>query len=619
MEFLHPPEGESNRIILLLIVKKGQKSRLIWYDWNADVPLHRSQLRPNTMVLHPDEQLPLLLIPLEKNTAFILVCEKRIVLIKDILTGSIQRFFHRLASEQEPEEPGVSMRRPIWVQWARPMRSKKLRPNQDYIVLCREDGIVQYMVIDDGIRQMIDSNHNVGRLGVNINTSFATVDLGLYTEDLLIAGGDESDGGLWGFPPRQQRPNQRGTIPNWTPINDFTVANVPINRQNAGIAAAANNALKGQQRLFACSGRGKHGAISELRYGVEAAKKISTVDPLGDELRNGVLGIWALHGSYENIGEQGRQNEYLKDVTYIILSHPLRTYLLRLWLKQDPNPTSDDVGLLEADVHLIGDDSGLDLNARTITAGRTARGLTIQITETSLRVTSLPLPKLPKDEDIKEENTEDTKPDKSQLDAERFQPTYTYGFGESQILAACIYTAADKTFTVLATQRNGQFYLEFGSFATEYQPLDQRLSLQAQPSCLSLLEIDSDILVLVGTLAGELEIYLPRGIGSGILTLGTTIHHAFAGLFGICDSIATIARATSKGVQSLLVCGLRDGTVEILNLSKGVDRWTCEATNFLGCYEKKAHADSGNRPSKSLRKVGLRSHLRDCAQGCNDK
>lgn len=613
MEFLHPPEGESNRIILLLVVAEGHKSRLIWYDWNADMPLHQSQLRPNKMPLHQDEQLPLLLIPLMKNTAFILVCEKRMVLFKDILTGNIQRFFHRLAAEQEPQEPGVSMRRPIWVQWARPMRSKKLRPNEDNIVLCREDGIVQYMVIDHGIKQMIDSNHNVGRLGVNINTSFATLDLGLYTEDLLVAGGDESDGGLWDFSPRRNRPNQRGTIPNWTPINDFVVADVPIDRQNAGTAAAANNASKGQQRLFACSGRGKHGAISELRYGVEARKKISTVDPLGDELKNGVLGIWALHGFYGNTGEQDRQNEYLEDVTYIILSHPLRTYLLRMSLKQDPKPDSEDVGLLEADVDLIGDDSGLDLNARTIAAGRTTRGVTLQITETSLRVTSLPSPSLPKDRGIKEEATEDRKPDQSQLDVESSR--YTYPFVESRILAACIHTSADNTITVLATQRDGQFYLEFGSLATEYELLDQRILLYAQPSCLALLETNNEIFVLVGTLAGELEIYLPGDIGSGLLTPATTIHHAFAGPFGICDSIATIARATKEEMQPLLVCGLRDGTVETLNLSKGVD--TCKAITPLGSTQN-VHADMGNRPSKSSRKVGLRSYFRDCSQGHND-
>lgn len=565
MEFLHPPEDESNRIILLLVVERDRQSRLIWYDWNADMTLQQSQLRPNQMPLHPDEQLPLLMIPLEKHTAFILVCEKRMVLIKDILTGSLQRFFHRLDAEQEPQEPGISHRRPIWVQWARPMRSKKTRPNEDNIYLCREDGVVQYMVIDHSIKQMIDSNHNVGRLGVNINTSFAAVDLGLYSEDLLVAGGDESDGGLWDFPPRQKCPDQRGTTPNWSPINDFAVANVPIDWQNAGIAATANNASKGQQRLFACSGRGEHGAISEIRYGVEASSKISTVD-LRDDLKNGVLGIWALHGFYGNIGEQDRQKERLKDATYVILSHPLRT----------------SVGLLEPDVDLIGDDMGLDLNSRTIAVGRTIGGLTIQITESSIRATTLLLPVARNDKIFKEEDTEDGKPDKSQFDAERPQSGYTYPFGDSRILAACIHTATENTIAVLATQRDEQFYLEFGSFATQYEPLDHRIPLHSQPSCLSLLETQNEILVLVGTLAGELEIYLPGDIGSGLLTHATTIHHTFTGPFRICDSIATVARGTKKGVQPLLVCGLRDGTVETLDLSKGVD--TCEFTISPGFY-----------------------------------
>lgn len=572
MEFLHPPENELNRIILLLVVARGHESKLIWYDWNADMPLHQSQLRPNKMPLHPDEELPLLLIPLTKNTAFILVCEKRMVLIKDILTGSCHRFFHRLAAEQEPQEPGISTRRPIWVQWARPMRSKKrLRPNEDNIILCREDGIVQYMVIDPGIEGMIDSNHHVGRLGVNINTSFATVDLGLYTQDLLVAGGDESDGGLWDFPPRQIGPNQRGTMPNWAPINDLAVANVPNDRQNAGSAAAANNASKGQPRLFACSGRGIHGAISEIRYGVEASKKMSTVDldhNLVDELKNGVLGVWAFHGFYGKIGEQDEQSQHPKDVTCIIVSHPLRTYLLLLPRKGDQ--------------YLIGDDVGLDLNARTIAAGCTIRGLTIQITESSLRATSLHVPALLKEIKVKEEGVEEKKPEKSQLDAERPQ-TYEYHFGDSRILAACMHITADNTITVVAAQRNEQFYLEFGIFDAKYQPLDQRIPLRAHPSCLSLLETGDETLVLVGTLAGELEIHLPGDIGSGLLTPATPIQHAFTGPFGICDSVAAISRATKTGVEQFLVCGLRDGTVETLQLSKGVGTYhvsLCEKLAF---------------------------------------
>ena len=570
MEFIHPPEGDLNRVILLLVVARNNQSRLIWYDWNGDMPLHQAQLRPNKIPLRPDEQLPLLLIPLLKNAAFILVCERRMVLIKDVLTGGFHRYYHHLAYEQESQEPGASQRRPIWVQWARPMRSKKMRPNEENIILCREDGIVQYMVIDHGIKQMIDSNHNVGKLDVNISTSFATIDLGPNTNDLLIAGGDESNGGLWDFPPRQISPNHRGTVPNWTPIHDLAVANVPTDRQDAGAAAAAENASKRQQRLFACSGRGKHGAISEIRYGVEGSQKMRTIE----KLANGVLGIWALHGSYGNAVEEFRDDKHLADVTLIILSHPLGTYLLQLWPKKDPESNNEQVGLLDADVSPIGRDVGLDIYSRTIAVGRTIQGLTIQITESSIRATLLPLP-LPVDNDgIKEEDTEDTKPEKNQLDAESSQPRYMYQFVDSRTLAACIHTNENNTIIVLAAQRDGHFYVEFGTLTTEYQPFDQTIPLHAQPSCLSLLAIEDELLVLVGTLAGELEVYLQGGIVSGLVNTDTTIRHAFAGPFGICDSIAAMERTTTKGIQPLLVCGLRDGTVETLNLSKGVG--TCE-------------------------------------------
>ena len=616
MEFLHPPEGESNRIILLLVVAKSNHSRLIWYDWNGDMALHQVQLRPNKIPLHPDEQMPLLLIPLIKNCALILVCEKRIVLIKDILTGSFQRYFHHLAFEQESQEPGASQRPPIWVQWARPMRSKKVRPNEESIILCREDGIVQYMVIDHGTKKMIDSNYNVGRLGVNINTSFAAVDLGLDADDLLVAAGNESDGGLWDFPPRKRDPNQHGIMPNWTPINDFVVANVPADRQNAGTAAAANNASKGQQRLFACSGRGKHGAISEMRYGVEASKKISTValhDESKNEVLDGVLGIWALHGFYGDIVE--RDSRLVPDVTLIVMSHPSRTYLLQLRLEQDLDPRKDKVGLLEADVDFIGHDLGLDLSCRTIAVGRTNQGLTVQITETSIRVTSLPLPILETKNDVKEEDTEDRKPAKDQIDEERSRPRYMYSSEDSRILAACIHATASDTIIVLATQQEGYFYLEFGTFAKGYQPLNQRIPLHAQPSCLSLLAIENGLLVLVGTVAGELEVYAPGDIVSGLLNTAAIIRHAFASPFGICDSIATMARVTTQGVQPLIVCGLRDGTVETIDLSKGVD--TCGFTAQLDSTDD-VHADNHNRSANCLRENLNWPHFRVCPQRRND-
>ena len=600
MEFLHPPEGESNRIILLLVVATSNQSRLIWYDWNGDMPLHQAQLKPNKIPLHPEEQLPLLLIPLIKNCAFILVCEKRIVLIKDILTGGFQRYFHRLAFEQESQEPGASQRRPIWVQWARPMRSKKVRPNEENIILCREDGIVQYMVVDHGVKQMIDSNYNVGRLGVNINTSFATVDLGLYTSDLLVAAGNEGDGGLWDFPPRKRDPNQHCIMPNWTPINDFAVANVPVDRQNAGTAAVANNASKRQQRLFACSSRGKHGAISEIRYGVEASKKISTVvlhDESKNEVLDGVLEIWALHGFYGDIVE--RDSRHVPDVTLIVLSHPSRTSLLQMQLQQDLDPQKDKVGLLEADVSFIGHDLGLDLSSRTIAVGRTNQGLVVQITEASIRITSLPLPVLETRNGVKEEDTEDRKPDKDQIDAEWSRPRYVYSSEESRILAACIHATDKITIIVLATQQEGCFYLEFGTFTKGYQPLDQRIPLHAQPSCLSLLAIENGVLVLVGTLAGELEVYAPGDIVSGHLNFAASTRYAFARPFGICDSIATMSRVTTKGVQPLIVCGLRDGTVETIDLSKGVG--SCEFTDQLDPTDD-VHADNRKRPANCLRK-----------------
>ena len=283
------------------------------------------------------------------------------------------------------------------------------------------------------------------------------------------------------------------------------------------------------------------------------------------------MGIWALHGDYKKGWEKPRKDKHLEDVKYIILSYAQRTNILRLWLIQDPNPErdekgnlkSDDVGLLKFSLHFIGDEDdgmGLDLSSRTIALGRATRGLTIQITETSLRATSLPFPP-PEYSDIEAEVTEDKKPNKSELEDERSQERYMAG---------------DNTIVTLAAQQEGQFYVEFGTFAAKYQPLDHKITLQSRPSCLSVLVVEGLTFVLIGTLAGKLEVYVTAEIVAGPFNPAANFRHAFAGPFGICDSLATITRTTTMGLQPLLVCGLRDGTVEILSLSKVEDK--CEFT-----------------------------------------
>lgn len=89
----------------------------------ADSQYRKIHSTPHTHILSKYETLPLLMIPLKVHTGFILVCEQRIAVYKEILTGNPICYYHQLEHQEEPEQPGSSRNAPLWVQWARPMRS----------------------------------------------------------------------------------------------------------------------------------------------------------------------------------------------------------------------------------------------------------------------------------------------------------------------------------------------------------------------------------------------------------------------------------------------------------------------------------------------------------------
>lgn len=160
---------------------------------------------------------------------------------------------------------------------------------QDNIYLCREDGVVRFLEISENIRGMIESGHDAGQLKVNIDTAFASLDLGPLSDDLLAVGGNQSSGGLWFFAPRAGA-RLTFTIPNWTPTIDIAITETPEQPSNI-LRVPTNGAVRKRARIFASTGRGpSHGEITEMRYGIQG-EVVGELPPVG----NGVSQIWALH------------------------------------------------------------------------------------------------------------------------------------------------------------------------------------------------------------------------------------------------------------------------------------------------------------------------------------
>lgn len=514
MEFLHPPKDGTNHVNLLLIVSKNGKTRLLLYEWDYFLDIRRAELKGNGLPIEPEDQLPLLLIPLTFAAAFVLVSERRITVYQDILSGSAKSHVHHAVHDKSPEPAPSSGRQPVWTQWARPMRSEHYGETRDQIFLCREDGVVRFIIINEKKQGMFDSNHVAGILDVNINTAFAAIDLGSGVYDLLVAGGDMCDGGSWAFLPRMLSPYGFTRFLNWAPIADIEM----VNDVKSGTSECCAIA---RQRLFACTGRGsKNGSVTEFRYGTLASKIGATVD-LGDAARQGVLDMWALpvnswSGEEDNV--EGTEKGVL-----LLISHVNDTELVFL-------PFAE-----EADPYSVTQDIGFDVNARTITAGSTDADILIQVTSRTIRAISF----------------------------ESSVRPYASSMHNENIVAACIQRVPNKTTLLLTIIHNEQgFQLHQGHIGTEndcitYEELGGIVNLPSEPTCVSIRWISDRIFAFVGTVNGALQIYHAEAGAS----LSPQYEHFFGDEYAVCDSIAVI---TSGSNGQLIICGLRNGEVQVL-------------------------------------------------------
>ena len=514
MEFLHTPEGQGthNRVILLLIISRGQRSRLVCYEWDSATSLANANPVGDGHRLRADEQLPLLLIPLKKSTAFMLVFEKRFTVYKDILTGNPIAHTLPLCTHESLDVPPNSQKLPIWTQWARPHRHDIYSQNQDNIYLCREDGVVDFLEFKSGA-QMIDSTHHVGELGVNVLTAFASIDLDLGNRpDLLVVSGDECDGGGWLFEARRNAAKSF-VISNWTSMVDFmSTDDVDVLEAYPHQSAMRLTTNKLPKRLFACTGRGKkHGGLTEIRYGVEWRKEVKRQSSFGIS-QIGVLQMWVLDG-------------FAVNTRLILLSYPTHTSLFR---SIDKRPFEE---VLENDYTNIDFDSG------TLAAGASSSGLIVQVTKNSLQVACYGL-------DVK--------------------PFYQM----AEFVAACVRVCgeeASETLLLLACVNDSAYHLHLSSFELDrdiisHHEIGSSVQVSAQPTFVSIERVGREYFAFVGTAAAILQVFRlePR---SGLTLISD---YNFEGTFAVCDTVAVLDSPSGGDTKNFILCGLRNGTLQIL-------------------------------------------------------
>lgn len=374
--------------------------------------------------------------------------------------------------------------------------------------------MVRFLEISEESEIMVDASMKAGILGCNIDTAFASLDLGLDRDDLLFAGGDMSNGGLYLFQARQS-PEYVQCIPNWAPSIDFIAAAVKPPETRASKCSSPNaDTGSVRDRLFAGAGRGyMHGAVTELRFGLQARMGATL------ELEDcGILRLWTL-----------------PDVTgtglYLLLAYSLQSSLLHVSVDASVVTDAQD------------ESTGLDFGSSTLTAGATPEGLVLQVTERSIRVSTI-----------------STAEPRFVLDS------------EDKIVAAAIESGTSSIITAVRSRDVIMMHLArltvanmAGAMLSE---VGHSLVLPSEPTCLSVEKVGGTLLVLVGTAAGTLQIFR-MSLASGLIPLleQPLAQESDCGTFAVCESLATATG--DRG--TMLVCGLRNGSLAVFHVALNPD------------------------------------------------
>ncbi|KAI1765486.1 hypothetical protein GGR53DRAFT_465312 [Hypoxylon sp. FL1150] len=274
IEFLHPTHGNEIQVILLIIMIQPEVSKLAVLEWDNRSDINQVfQQDIKGYRLDDDYRMPLLVVPLKVRNAFLVITERITATCSDILSGPPVFVQFALANREDtPLHHGT--REPLWTAWTRPIRHPPYHDRKDVIYLAREDGLINFLECGD--ESEIDTSVSMGSVDCNIDTAFASL-FHLFA-DVLVTGGDSGPGAVWNVEARQSL-QRIGSIPNWSPTVDFTVTNDLTSRvveeystDSSTIPLSNNRSVVPLRpdKVFACSGRGITGAITEFRYGIQA-------------------------------------------------------------------------------------------------------------------------------------------------------------------------------------------------------------------------------------------------------------------------------------------------------------------------------------------------------------
>ncbi|EED16726.1 conserved hypothetical protein [Talaromyces stipitatus ATCC 10500] len=351
MDFLYPSEEQNDTIILQLIVARGPDTHAVSYIWDTKKGIRQARSKPVIHQLPDFCRLPNLLIPLTKSSSFLLVTPSFIVFVPNALGSKLKISKHRCYDL-------ISNSPSIWAKWARPYRHSKYDKSHDDVFLCREDGRLTYVEIDN--KGNLGTINVIGQLDCDVDAAFDTIDFNHpnHGGDLLIAAGNTGHGGLF-IQIARQNPTCVQRFVNWAPVFD-TVIVPPVQRDASNevhIMENVNNDLK----IYVCSASSSNsGAVYEFRHGNEA--QIGMIISLEDF--PAAQSIWVI----PDMTQEG---------TYFLISDPMSSVLMHL--SRNEGDDGEDIYAVD------GSDLALDLSVHTLAAGHTLTGVLVQVTPNTVR------------------------------------------------------------------------------------------------------------------------------------------------------------------------------------------------------------------------------------------
>ena len=542
MEFLRPSSANDHTIRLVLAVTRDDEVELLNFHWELNKEL--CHLRVGGAVpINRDIGDPLFIVPITFSTGFLLVCEEKVATYPNVLitwaNPNVDDLYPPNEDFQIADDPGASNHRPRWTHWTRPMRRKIWSEENDFIYLCRSDGLVRSIQLkEEDLPIGLCFYTDVGNLHLNIDTAFAALKTSMKkinpndedgSYDTLITAGTQSEGALLLFKCKEDGiPKQ--SIPNWGHVLDFAV--VPSNALSFRSPKDSNDGRRpyGRDRIFACAGSGlRHGSLCEMRIGIPAqTTALSEIEDVTPSR------MWLLP-------------DHSSKGIFMLVSSLEQSRAYRF-----PNP-SQEISVTISDLRR--NDSALatiiQTDAETLAATETADRILVQVTSASIGAIFM--------------NTEEEDEQKplfrtvddlsiSKITKASIEST------TSMLLITARHMSRDLLLCAQLTRDNHD-RIELIGLGNDM--ISNSYELPDEPTALTLQIVDNKHIAFVGLRDRTILVYFIR---QGVLQ--RTYLYTFQGDDAICESVLVIHRIRDVNTleKNMVLCGLRDGTLHVLQM-----------------------------------------------------